>query len=319
LFLRAHHGAFISSQIQEIDVPSPFFNPDPFEQAAEEVANKSWDEQILHSRLFHSTRSAFSSLFTSDKGSALSKGLGAAVGIGKLFLSLIPVPVVGSVAGAIIDGVNDFARSKRLDSNREAAKKAGNKADLAKFEIKNLTVENLDRYRWKVAHAFEALNDGITEFNKKTADSRNCDDVYAMAVLIQQVERRKKKLRDELGDFHKALQYVNEWINELETTKFAEVHKLREQLKEATVDTMTARWFTSLAGDEEGSKTILAMHANCQNWCCVKETAKYDPNGWPNLKRRVGNVVMKATPVAFSAVTVKAGDYRNDSSNSSMK
>ncbi|SDD61720.1 hypothetical protein [Paraburkholderia lycopersici] len=300
-------------------MPSPFFSPDPFEQAAAEVANKSWDEQILHSRLFHSTRSAFSSLFSSDKGSAASKGLGAAVGIGKLFLSLIPVPVVGAISGAIIDGANDFFRSKKHESQTKAAEKAGDKANLVKFEIKELTVENLDRYRWKVAHAFDALNDGIQEFNKKKADDRTCDDIYALALLIQQVERRKDKLRDELGNFKKVLDHVNEWIVDLETTKFADVHNLKEKLKESTRDTFNGVGITSLFGDEAGAKAILAMHASCQNWCCAKETAKYDPNSWPKLKRRVGSVVMAAAPVAFSAVTVKAGDYRNDSSNSSMR
>ncbi|MEM5299312.1 hypothetical protein VSR82_34000 [Burkholderia sp. JPY481] len=294
------------------------FNADPFVQAEAEVNNKSWDEQILHSRLFHSTRSAFTSLFSSDRGSAASKGIGAAIGIGKLFLSLIPVPVVGSVAGAIIEGVSDFARGKRLESNLDAAKAAGDKANLAKFEIKDLTVENLDRYRWKVAHAFESLNGGIAEFNKKQPADRTCDDIYAMALLIQQVERRNQRLRDELGKFKTALDHVEEWIGDLEKKQSVDMHKLKESLKKGTSDTVKEYGGHKGSNEAEATK-ILAAHATCEKWCCVKETAKYDPTSWPKLKSRIGAVSLAAAPVAFSAVTVKAGDYRNDSSNSSMK
>jgi hypothetical protein len=293
------------------------FNADPFEQARLEVNNKSWDEQILHSRLFHSTRSAFTSLFSSDKGSAASKGLGAAIGIGRLFLSLIPVPVVGSVAGAIIDGINDAYRGHRHGEHVKAAEKAGDKANLAKFEIKELTVENLDRFRWKVAHAFESLNGGISEFNKKPAADRTCDDIYAMALLIQQVERRNKKLRDELGNFQTALDHVNEWIQDLESKQAVDVHKLKEDLKKGTSDTVKEYGGHKGSNEAEATK-ILAAHATCEKWCCVKETAKYDPHSWPKLKSRIGAVSLAAAPVAWSAVTVKAGDYRNDSQNSSM-
>ena len=285
---------------------TPYFNPDPFAQAKAEVESKSWDEQIIHSRLFHSVRSAVSS-----KGSAASKGIGAAVTVGKLFLSLIPVPVVGAVSGAIIDKVGDAIRGKVREGQIADAKTNEEKA---KFQIKELTVENLDRYRWKLAHAFEALNDGIREYN---SSNETCDDMYKLALLIQQVERRKEKLQKELTTFNDVLTLVNNWIADVDAKQGQNLHDVKEKLKRkndnraSTVNTSTPDQVTAL---------ISAEHGNCEKWCCVKKEAKYqyNPAKWQEVKQWAGKVSLAATPVVFAAVTVKAGDYRNDSSNSSM-
>lgn len=285
------------------------FKQNPFDQATDEVKNKSWTDQVSHSKVFHSYRSAFSS-----KGSLFSKGSSAVVTTGKLFLALIPVPVVGAVVGAVVDKISDVARGEALSRNKAAAT---TNADKVKFEIKDLTVENLDRYRWKLAHAYEELNAGIRAYNASTTQS--CDDLYTIALLIAQVERRKEKLTKELQKFAKVINLVNDWIGEVDVNQGQRVSEIKTELANKPAE--TANEFKALVNTIPAQaakmQTIQAAHANCQNWCCIKETAKYEPD-WQKTKKWAGKVAMAMGPIAMSAVAVRKQDYTADSSNSSF-
>ena len=83
------------------------FNPDPFQQAREEVASKSMGQQIWNSSILHNFRSAFSS-----PGSAASKAADVTLGVGQLLLSLIPLPVIGAVISAATSAINSKVRSE---------------------------------------------------------------------------------------------------------------------------------------------------------------------------------------------------------------
>ncbi|WP_233272902.1 hypothetical protein [Paraburkholderia acidisoli] len=293
------------------------FKADPFAQAAEHVANKSWTDQIGHSSLFHSVRSAFSS-----QGSFVSKAASAALGTGKLFLALIPVPVVGSVVGAVVDQIDGALRGAKRTAmlDEHASTKPGtkklSKADLAKFQIKDLTVENLDRYRWKLAHAFEELNTGMQAYNNS---GQNCDDLYAFALLVEQVERRKSLLLEELGKFTAALKSVNEWVEDLEKVQFPQLHTEKESIKSYT--RVQADFAVKLNKTVPAHATLInqmmAEHTNCKNWCCFKLEAKYDANtNWETVKRRAGDVSRFLAPVAQASIAVRGQDYSSDSNNS---
>lgn len=284
------------------------FDPDPFRQARLEVDNKRMVAQVKNSRLFHSFRSAVSS-----KGSGMSKGAGVALGVGKLFLSLIPVPVVASVVGAVADAIDGAVRGKL-----HARKLTGTVSDenLAKFSIKELTVENLDRYRWKVADAYKELNTGVTAYND---GSQTCDDMYKLAMLVGQVDRRKLKLKEELAKFTAALDAVNAWTDSLDAAQGSTVSSLVRQITENTQQ--KARLFTALVGDDQ-IKAFADEHADCSKWCYVKKSADYDPSETgvvAFMKKHAGDVASYVAPIAVSAIAVKAGDYRSDSANSSMK
>ncbi|OXJ22608.1 hypothetical protein CFB82_39750 [Burkholderia sp. HI2714] len=282
-------------------MPTPYFNPDPFVQAKAEVAGKTWNEQILHSRLLHNGRSAISS-----KGSAASKAIGAATSIGKLFLALIPVPVVGAISSAIVDTVSDAVRGKVRESQLSGAITP---EEAAKFEIKDLTIENLDRYRWKLAHAFEALNDGIREYN---SSDETCDNMYRLALLIEQVERRKDKLKKELEHFNDVLTLVNNWIVDVDATQGKNLHDVKEKLKKKNDDRAKV---VNTSTSNQVAALIATEHGNCERWCCVKKEAKYqyNPAQWQDVKQWAGKVSMAATPVVFAAVTVKSDDYQIES------
>lgn len=284
------------------------FNPDPFKQAALEVANKSMGSQIAHSRIFHSTRSAFSS-----SGSRASKGIGALVGVGKLFLALIPVPAVGSVVGAVVDAVNGKVRGALHERHLGDA---ASDADVAKFGIKELTVENLDRYRWKVAHAFEELNAGIKAYNDS---GQTCDDMYQFALLYEQVQRRKKRLTDELGKFKRVMDAVDRWIADLERTQGTKLTEITNEIKKKTRDEITLmnRVVSGTPANDAKILEYKAQHVGCKLWCYCKNEAKYNPNtNWETLKTYAGTVTTFLQPIAISAVAVTKSAYTNDSDNS---
>lgn len=284
------------------------FNPDPFKQAELEVANKSMGSQIAHSRLFHSTRSAFSS-----KGSFASKGIGAAVGVGKLFLALIPVPVVGSVVGAVVDAVNGKVRGALHGSHTGTG--ASNE-DMAKFGIKELTVENLDRYRWKVAQSFEALNEGIGVYN---TSPQRCDDMYQFTLLYEQVQRRKKMLKEELDKFKKVMDAVDGWIADLERVQEVQLTDMTNKITKNVRDQIALMTALSPSNAAQAMQitAIQTQHVDCKLWCYCKKQAKYDPNtGWETLKTYAGTVSTFLQPIAVSAVAVTKSAYTNDADNS---
>jgi hypothetical protein len=284
------------------------FNPNPFAQARDEVANKSMGEQIAHSGIFHSIRSAFSS-----GGSAASKSAGLALGVGKLFLALIPVPIVGAIVGAAADAINGRVRSGLHGNHLE---QGASNADIAKFGIKELTVENLDRYRWKVAHSFEELNKGIAIYNNS---EQNCDDMYNFALLYEQVQRRKQRLTSELQKFTDVINAVNKWIAELENIQGQELKKARNIITQKTHKDITklTRLVQHNPADSIHIANYIALHAGCTKWCCIKKQSTYDPNTrWETMKSHAGEVANFLLPIAVSSVAVRQSDYTNSADNS---
>lgn len=288
------------------------FNEDPFAQADAEVNNKSMGSQIAHSGIFHSMRSAFSS----PTKSGVSKGIGLVVGAGKLFLAAIPVPIVGSIVGATVDAIDGMARSK---SHKDNLKKATTNEQKAKFEIKELTVENLDRCRWKLAHAFEELKEGMTAYN---ASGQTCDDMYKFALLYQQVERRKKRLDKELDQFKSVISLVEGWKNDMNTTQgplLLDAKNKINQKTQAEISVMSGLHQSNPAHAADIA-AFQAAHANCSQWCYVKRQAKYDPNtNWETLKKNAGEVSKFLLPIAISSVAVRQSDYTYSSDNSKFR
>jgi hypothetical protein len=288
------------------------FDPDPFNQARVEVNNKSMGAQIAHSGIFHSMRSAFSS----PSKSGVSKGLGLALGVGKLFLAAIPIPVVGAIVGATVDAINGKVRSDRHQKQIDAATTHEEKA---KFNIKELTVENLDRFRWKLAHAFEELKDGIAAYN---TSGQTCDDMYKFALLYEQLERRKLRLRNELNTFQEVINNVEAWIREVETIQGPLLTKARNEITKKTGDEITLmnRLVPSNPADQASIEAFKSAHINCSEWCYFKKEAKYNASAdWGTFKENAGKVSKFLLPIAVASVAVRQSDYTNNADNSKFR
>lgn len=292
------------------------FKADVFEQAKDYVANKPWDEQIKHSRVFHSIRSAISS-----KGSAASKGIGLTVTVGKAFLSLIPIPVLGAVTGAIVSAVDQRIRGSRHDKKLKDT--SITTEDKIKFLIKTLDVSNLDRYRWKLHDALEHLRTSTNQFNTFMAtapteakDIVECDRLFELALNIAQAERRKEKLKNELKQFRDLISVYEEWTKEVDNG----IEKTKEEVNERI--NKVAGAYKTATQDPQAALTagaIVENHKACTNWCCVKLTEKYDASSFGKMKERIGDVVNATDSLRMALLTVKAGDYRFDSQNSVMR
>lgn len=289
------------------------FNPDPFQQAREEVASKSMGQQIWNSSILHNFRSAFSS-----PGSAASKAADVTLGVGQLLLSLIPLPVIGAVISAATSAINSKVRSElhgrhyTENDNRDSAENA----KYVKYQIKELTVENLDRYRWKVSESIDMVNKGITAYN---AGQQTCDDMYAFCLLTEQVDRRKKKLIDELVVFKNVLDGVNRWIVDLEQNQLIQLEDIKNKIKNKSKKEIQEinMLFSMRAQDAEKIALHTSKHTKCKEWCYMKKTAKYDPHtNWDVIKSNAGSVANFLQPIALSSVAIKQSDYSSDSSNS---
>jgi hypothetical protein len=276
---------------------------DIFTYAAKCVANKGVLARIGHSAKLHSMRSAVSS-----KGSAASKGA-ALVGIAvRATFSAVPVPVVGGLIGAVESKIE---RAIRSAVHTRSLNKAVTQTEMVKFTLKELSVEELDRYRWKVS-------DAITEFNKliaqketklagKRAEQATCDVFLDLAMAAEQVKRRIDILAKACLHIAAAIKITGEWIEDCMngpgTPSFSltgaapvasgtgGISKGIAELKNWLAANVQAELdaYNRGASDEEKEKYMLENHAKCDRWCCFRNAGK--PDNWTNAKDKAAFVL----------------------------
>ena len=130
-----------------------------WDYARERMDNKGVVTRIQHSPKLHSFRSALS-----GKGSFASKGIAVGTMMVRAGISAIPIP---SIATSLIN-IAQQAVEARVRSHLHQKKLVGGSVNLeekVKFELKELTVDKLDRYRWKLKEAMEQLNLKNSGFN----------------------------------------------------------------------------------------------------------------------------------------------------------
>lgn len=187
-------------------------NPDVYVEAYNRVMDKPVSARLWHASQFDIFRSAGSS-----SGSALSKLAQGGVAVGVAATSLIPIPIVGTLAGEALQAVADARREGQHAKKRDAAKEAKDVETEVKFAIKGKLGPELDRYRRKASEATEAVNAGYEIF--KQEETVSCEEVFAMAYLIAQAERRINILREAVEDIAAVCDIAKAWIVELETGK----------------------------------------------------------------------------------------------------
>ena len=251
---------------------------DIWNYAAKRVANKTVAQRIKHSAKLHSFRSALS-----GKGSLLSKGSSlAGVGV-RSALKHIPVPVIGNFLAQIEKTVEDAVRSSFHKKKRVEA------PDLethVKFDLKELSVESLDRYRWKVTEAIEALNKAGDNFEsnlrKKQEEGASCDAFLDYAMAYEQARRRIWILQTQCAALETSVQMVDEWLKDIIAGKdrtgrnegLEHIRNSRNQgVNKAIEDHLT---YLQRAGESQGMAWKEQLHGKCDYWCC------FDPEGKPD-------------------------------------
>ena len=275
---------------------------DIFVYAAKCVENKGVLARIGHSAKLHSARSA-----TASKGSAASK-VGALVGAGlRATVNAIPIPVVGGLIGALEQKVEKAIKSKLHSRNLG---KATTNTDKVKFTLKELSVEELDRYRWKVSDAITEFNKLVAthpaNFAKKQAAHATCDAFLDLALAAEQVNRRVKKLKEACLGIMGAIQITSQWIEECEngpgaplgtlTTAArggpgAGVNKAIVDLRAMLADSVQTELNSAdrYTVDSAREAHILEGHGKCEKWCCFR--AQGTPDNWVNFKNNAAFVL----------------------------
>jgi hypothetical protein len=220
--------------------------------------NKSVWDRIGHSSSLHSLRSA-----TKSPGSAVSKGAAVGLAVAKKAMQLIPIPVLGDLAGEVTGIVEKKVRKEMHDRN---LKKATTSADKVKFKLKDLSVEEFDRYRWKLADAVKELQSAQQQYNGVTDPGHNVCKVHLdVAVAIAQASRRHRLLTELCETMLGTMLEAIDWANDVNADiKKAEADLLKAVSAQATYD-----------ADNSGKATYdgAYRHGGCGGYCYSKGTA----------------------------------------------
>jgi len=250
--------------------------PDLLKYASDVVNHKTVWQRIGHSPALHTARSVISS-----KTSLASKAINFAGVLGRGGLTLIPIPVVGSLLATAEKHVEEKIRKRRNKNRAEAAKPIGEKV---KFELKELSLEEVDRYRWKVQQSMTALNAAIQKWQdirqKAEDDHALCAAYVELATAAEQASRRIEKLHDKCSAVAAVMKETMDWLEQLfgdiDTpqsvcgTEYWIKQRLEDEIR--AVDTLL-----STSGEAEKVEArkfyIEEHHSKCTGWCWAKDVS----------------------------------------------
>ena len=286
---------------------------DIFVYAAKRVANKGVLARIGHSAKLHSVRSAVSS-----KGSFGSK-LGSLVGVAfRATMGAIPIPAVGSLIGAVETAVEKAIKSGLHSRRLSQAKASGDVGERVKFELKDLSVSDLDRYRWKVVEAMTAFNQAVSalevNYSKKRLEGASCDAFLEVALAAEQATRRINKLKESCTAICAAMLMSIDWALECENgvqpsaaaqqpavaggASTGGVNGQKNKFSKYLTSFIEFEKNNLMLLDDQGKELHLAKyHGKCEQWCCFRAAGEVD--NWQNAKNNAAWLLNKlADPFA---------------------
>jgi hypothetical protein len=264
---------------------------DIFKYAEGRVSNKGILARIGHSPKLHSFRSA-----TTSKGSFASKGLGLLGVAGRAGLNAIPIPALGGIIGKIEQAVEGKIRT--WHHKRRGRGSFVSVDDKVKFSLKELSVQELDRYRKKVEMAVNDLNKASAKFEsqvkKKRGDHAACDSYLELAEAAEQATRRLFRLRKNVMAVQEALNLTLQWANKVEhghagamTPLPKSVNGVKEATRKIIQGEIEAEMALAVKAEtyQKGGVReafIVEYHGKCGQWCCFRESGK--PDNWMTFK-----------------------------------
>jgi hypothetical protein len=260
----------------------PYDNGDILGYARERVKNKSVFTRIAHSGKLHAARSAVSS-----PGSMASKGAALATVVARSAMKLIPVPVVGDLLGLAQTAVEGHIR-KKLHKRSAAKVLASDEHGKVKFTLKELSIEDLDRYRWKLHDAMTQLEAAKTKYNTALSRSTSaeaghiCDTLLELATTYAQAERRHDILKNHcvalVASLNAALAWCNTCTTSIEATKVAFEESFGN---EVTMD--------NYLKNQNLSDKIQDRHASCGDYCYAR-SQHHGPDKWAGVRDAAAHV-----------------------------
>lgn len=277
-----------------------------WDYAAQRVSNKSVATRIKHSPKLHAFRSALSS-----KGSAMSKGAAVGTMLLRLGISAIPIP---SIATSLIN-VAQQAVEKKLRSHlhQKSLTLATSDEEKVKFTLKELSVEDLDRYRWKLKEAMEQLNQKVRTidavYGAKQGEGKPCDAWLELAEALAQAERRYTILSLSAGGLKTAMDEALNWANKQAQVINTFKDSVGLKFKDA-IETEEAQASGAEKKKPGGAEEFLnGRHAHCSHYCHWNEVAATENAQWTAVKNKLAIVAKTvADPIGVEMFLATSSD-----------
>jgi hypothetical protein len=227
---------------------------------ADKVKNKGFLDRVWHSARFHSVRSA-----TKSPGSFGSKLLGGLGAIGRASFNLIPIPVFKDVLGQIEGAIEKKARAYFHRHRRAGAQSA---YEEVKFDLKEISVENLDRYRFKVNDSWTELKEYVPIYSAEAANAAaagsQCVAQLSLAMKVAQAERRLEIFEREVAGLLVILESSKSWAASVRTSVTAVKNTANTDIAAASAGEAALLNAAVTAGDKlVAANEIKSRHINC--------------------------------------------------------
>lgn len=255
------------------------------------VANKGVMARIGHSARFHSVRSAVNS--KGSAGSKILKGLGA---LGRASFALIPIPVIGTLLASVESAVEGKIREWSHSRHNATFARTNAVADVdVKFALKEMSVENLDRYRFKVEHAVAEMTSAGNAFDaeqtKAGQANKPCDPQLALALKVAQAERRLEIFEKEITGLLIILDASQQWAQKSRVS----VNNYKEQVNEHFSKVAEAELAMVNAASANAAEKALVVeqikvnHSACGDFCFQNDNMS--ETSWDRFRANAADVV----------------------------
>jgi hypothetical protein len=251
------------------------------------VDNKGVLQRIGHSSKLHKFRSA-----TKSKGSFASKAAGIGGVLVRYGLKKIPVPVLSDLIAQVAQTAEQEIRSKLHNDQLKAA----SLSDEVKFKLKELSVADMDRYRWKLKDAIDEFNKAVDQFPqreaKKKADGAQCDAYLELVMAAQQAFRRLDILTAKCLALKETMELTAQWAAQCQNGP-AGMDVQKKNIDDLIKDKIAAELAAAdklkqTKGEDAAEQEILESHGECGQWCCFRESGK--PDNYRNMKDTAAKV-----------------------------
>jgi hypothetical protein len=278
---------------------------DIWEYAANQVDNKNVLFRVAHAPRFDSVRSAINS-----RGSLGSKVLKFGGSIARAGLGLIPIPALGSFLSAIEGQVEGLLRKAHHKQKAKAGGVGSN--DYVKFSLKEVTLEDMDRYRRKVEESVHEANTALNKFNQAPSFgiSNTCDRYTEVALKIAQAERRLRIFDEQALQVLTLMQACSDWSRQFHQSVSKVKLEVSEELNDLVKMEMEERRKAALQGIATFGKgpqlnatlavqtttaDLDAMHSGCGEFCTTRNNALKSTN--VHLERFITGVKFATDPI----------------------
>ncbi|NRD72646.1 hypothetical protein HQQ94_05170 [Shewanella sp. VB17] len=137
---------------------------------------------------------------------------------GSFMLKQVPIPVVRHILGDSLKKAYDTG--KKYHRKKYQTAKAISDEDKTKFGWKDLDVQDMDRYRWKIVDSIKSFNQESISFTanvgKYIEQGNVCDQFVKVTAGFAYSRKRIKKLRDKTLAIRELCTHTLNWLDDVD-------------------------------------------------------------------------------------------------------